>query len=327
MTSKLDPSALAADLNHWYGIHGRDLLWRHPDTSPWGILVSEVMSQQTPVRRVEPLWRKWMERWPTPADLAEAPTADVLRQWANLGYPRRALRLQECARACVEKHHGDIPSSVMELEALPGVGSYTARAVAAFAFGQAVPVVDTNVRRVYKRLVKGDFLQGPARARDLRDVAELLPYADWDPSFSRRHPELPKLSPGPQGDPSLKESANVMCAALMELGATVCTATNPACGDCPVAPRCEWIARGRPTPTEEEQLAAKKRVQKFAGTDRQVRGKIMAQLRERDTVSAVDLTNIWEDQVQLERCIESLLLDKLIVRVKAKSNVMFHLPR
>ncbi|MGO1835090.1 MAG: A/G-specific adenine glycosylase, partial [Actinomycetaceae bacterium] len=117
---------------HW-ATHARDLPWREDSTSAWGVLVSETMSQQTPVARVAPSWTAWMERWPTPADLADAPTADVLRAWGSLGYPRRALRLQECAAAIVERHGGAVPQEEDELLALPGVGPYTAAAVRAFA--------------------------------------------------------------------------------------------------------------------------------------------------------------------------------------------------
>lgn len=353
-----DSVELAEALNSWFARNARDLLWRHPDTSPYGVLVSEVMSQQTPVRRVEPLWLAWMERWPTPADLAAAPKAEVIRQWANLGYPRRAMRLQECAQACVDRHGGNIPSTVAELEALPGIGTYTARAVAAFAFGQAVPVVDTNVRRVYRRLVDGLFLQGPARARDLRDVAALLPFVDPDPALpspaSRRHqrasqafsPKSRTYSPQGSGDgsgttsvsdpeaPSLRDSANLMCAALMELGALVCTARSPRCEECPVSHMCRWVALGKPEPSETEQQQAKKRVQKFEGTDRQVRGRIMALLRNdgskgpvASTVPEADIVNLWEDKVQLRRCVDSLLADGLIQATESEGMVAYHLPK
>ncbi|MBC2681266.1 A/G-specific adenine glycosylase [Corynebacterium anserum] len=330
-----DPHFLAQELNAWFGVHGRDLLWRHPDTTPYGVLVSEIMSQQTPVRRVEPMWQAWMTRWPTPTDLAAATPADVIRQWANLGYPRRALRLQECAQVCVEKHNGDIPIAISDLEALPGVGSYTARAVAAFAFGQAVPVVDTNVRRVYRRVVDGEFLQGPARSRDVRDVARLLPYVDNDPSLSRRHRGLPDFPPLPLGDPKFKDAANLMCASLMELGALICTATNPACERCPIATHCRWLALGKPRPNEEQQAAAKKRVQKFAGTDRQVRGKILAALRgisgetAPTAVSALgesDIMSLWDDKLQLSRCLDSLLVDGLIEKTESDGARSYHLP-
>lgn len=317
-STHLSAPTLASILNEWFTTHGRDIAWRHPGTSAWGILVSEVMSQQTPVRRVEPFWQAWMLRWPQPADLAAAQTAEVIRAWANLGYPRRALRLQECAQMCVEKYEGRVPSSIQELEALPAIGTYTARAVAAFAFGQAVPVVDTNVRRVYTRLVKGEFLQGSARAADLQNIAELLPYVDKDPRVRAMHL--------PAGDPALKESANRMCVALMELGAVICTATNPSCQQCPLAQQCLWVRKGKPQPSEDAQAAAKARVQKFAGTDRQVRGKIMAQLRSKEYISRKELDLLWPDAQQLQRCVDSLLVDKLLVHEQRGGGSVLRLP-
>ena len=326
-TSTIDPQALARELNRWFDLHARDLLWRAPDTSAWGILVSEVMSQQTPVKRVEPLWQAWMQKWPTPADLAVAPKADVLRLWANLGYPRRALRLQECAQACVDNHDGEVPATIAELEALPGVGSYTARAVAAFAFGQAVPVVDTNVRRVYRRLAGGEFLQGPPRAQDLADVASLLPYVDEDPALVRRQTRHPTADPLPWGDRSERGAANVLCASLMELGALVCSATKPACEMCPVKSQCRWVALGKPAPSAEENAAATGRVQKFQGTDRQVRGKIMAAVRGSDFINHKDMLILWDDKIQLERCLQSLLEDGLIETNENSKARSFRLPR
>jgi A/G-specific adenine glycosylase len=234
------PASLGSVLNRWYDDHARDLPWRDPDTTPWAVLLSEIMSQQTPVARVIPLWTAWLERWPTPADLAEAPTDDILRAWANLGYPRRALRLRECARAVVAEHGGQVPDTVAELVALPGIGDYTARAVAAFAFGRAVPVVDTNVRRVHRRLARGEFLQGPAKAGDLADVADLMPWVDEDPALLKRGYRNPRHDPRARGE------ALGMCASLMELGATVCTARSPQCGACPVSDRCRWVALGTP---------------------------------------------------------------------------------
>ena len=328
---------LPAKLNNWYARHARDLPWRHPKTSPWAILLSEVMSQQTPVARVIPLWTAWLERWPTPADLAQAPKSEILRMWANLGYPRRALRLKECAVACVERHGGQVPSDIADLEALPGIGHYTARAVAAFAFGQAVPVVDTNVRRVYRRLVDGRYLQGPARARDLADVASLLPHVDPDPRLVRRHlPRPPHSQPTahPAGQPTgstatadaadAADAANLMCAALMELGALVCTAKSPACDHCPVVDDCAWVKAGKPQPTEEEAAAAARRVQKFEGTDRQVRGKIMELLRKTGDggVTKKEIDLLWSGQEQRERALQSLLNDGLVARDEGK----YHLP-
>ncbi|WP_408605813.1 HhH-GPD family protein [Corynebacterium tuscaniense] len=285
----MDPPVVSA----WFTAHARDLPWRAPGTSPWGVLVSEVMSQQTPVSRVAPQWEKWMRRWPTPADLAAAPTAEVLRAWGSLGYPRRALRLKECAGEIVDKHGGVVPREVSELLALPGIGDYTARAVAAFAFAQAVPVVDTNVRRVYARAVLGRPLAKPQKA-ELEWIAALLP----------------------------EEDAHIFSAGLMELGAVVCTATAPACGECPIADSCAWLAAGSPPPTAEE-LAGKK-VQKFAGTDRQVRGKIMKVLREAPAPvpqSAIDV--VWPDAPQRTRALYSLLEDGLAVQ---NEDGRFHLP-
>lgn len=272
----------APALLQWFDDHERPLAWREPGTSAWGVLLSEVMSQQTPVARVEPIWREWMERWPTPEVFAQASPADVLRAWGKLGYPRRALRLLECAAAIVEEHAGRVPGDVDKLLELPGIGDYTARAVACFAYGHNVPVVDTNVRRVYRRAVEGKYLAGAASRSELAKVAELLPEEDG-PRFS---------------------------AAMMELGALVCTATNPKCGACPLLSTCAWVAAGRPEPLPEE--LAKKKVQKFTGTDRQVRGLIMDVLRNAETpVPLTDIDLVWPKEGQRTRALESLLVDGL----------------
>ena len=209
-----DATALLPELRGWFAEHGRDLPWRAPETTAWGVLVSEVMSQQTPVARVAPQWLEWLERWPTPQDFAAASQADVLRAWGRLGYPRRALRLWECAQAIVAQHDGTVPSAVDELLALPGIGDYTARAVACFAFGVNVPVVDTNVRRVYARAWQGQFLAPQPAKRQLAQVGELL--ADGC---------------GPQTS-----------VALMELGALVCTARSPQCSVCRLCVGACWLA-------------------------------------------------------------------------------------
>ncbi|WAC66298.1 A/G-specific adenine glycosylase [Agrococcus sp. SL85] len=190
-------------LADWYREHARDLPWRRPDFDAWGTLVSEIMLQQTQVARVRIAIDEWLARWPTPEALADAPTHEVLRQWGTLGYPRRALRLQDAARAIAERHGGVVPRDVDELLALPGVGDYTARAVAVFHFGDRHPVVDTNVRRVVARAVHGQGEQGPAARRDLADVEALLPEARADaavvsialmeprrPRVHRAHPRL-----------------------------------------------------------------------------------------------------------------------------------------
>ncbi|MEJ5928998.1 A/G-specific adenine glycosylase [Corynebacterium sp. H128] len=280
----------------WFRANGREIVWRNPRTSAWGILLSEVMSQQTPVARVEPIWQEWISRWPTPAAFAQATPAEVLRGWGKLGYPRRALRLLECAQVIVEKHRGEVPQSVPELLALPGIGDYTARAVAAFAYGQSVPVVDTNVRRVYRRLIDAQYLPGTARKSELAEVATLLPTTDA-PEFS---------------------------VALMELGALICTST-PKCDICPVRDLCAWQQAGCPEPSAAELAKAKRRVQKFTGTDRQVRGLIMAVLRE--AVLPVPMTTIdvvWPDADQRSRALFSLVEDGL---AEQDEQGYFHLPR
>lgn len=277
------------DLIDWYRENARDIVWRRPGVSPWGILLSEVMSQQTQVSRVEPAWEAWLERWPTPADFAAATPAEVLRAWGRLGYPRRALRLLECARAIVERHGGEVPSDVDALLQLPGIGEYTARAIAAFAYRQRVPVVDTNVRRVVSRAIHGEFTPGNPKKRDLSDVEKLLPRRD----------------------------AHVFSVALMELGALVCTSRSPKCDECPII--CAWVESGRPEPAP-----TKKRTQRFAGTDRQVRGIIMAKLREAEgPVPQADIDVLWPDDAQRSRALFSLLDDGLAEQTEGD---LFQLP-
>ena len=278
----------------FFATHARDLPWRRPGTTPWGVLLSEVMSHQTPVARVAPRWEEWITRWPTPADLAAAAPDEVLRAWGTLGYPRRALRLIECARVIAEKFDGAVPADVEKLKSLPGIGDYTARAVACFAFGLTVPVVDTNVRRVYARAVQGRFLALP-RAGEREDVAALLP----------------------------EENAPVFSAGLMELGALVCTARTPLCDQCPLVSECAWVAAGKPAPDGDE--LRRKKTQKFAGTDRQVRGKIMKVLREAtEPVPQETIDLIWPDAAQRSRALFSLLDDGLAVQ---DNTGRFHLPR
>ncbi|EYT62379.1 adenine glycosylase [Dietzia sp. UCD-THP] len=269
----------------WFDRAGRPLPWRGPDVSAWEILLCEIMSQQTPVARVEPVWRAWLEKWPGPAELAAAPTAEVIRMWGKLGYPRRALRLRECALVVVEQHGGEVPTDVDELLGLPGVGDYTARAVACFAHGQRVPVVDTNVRRVVARAVGGAAEAGPpSTRRDLSAVDALLPAG--------------------------RERAVAFSVALMELGALVCTARSPRCEDCPLAPSCAWLAAGRP-----EWDGPRRRTQTFAGTDRQVRGLLLDVLRDGDGTAGRDrLDAVWPDPAQRGRALDSLVADGLMVR-------------
>ncbi|MEO7127008.1 MAG: A/G-specific adenine glycosylase [Nakamurella sp.] len=277
----LDVSALAV----FFAAQGRDLPWRRVDAGPWGVLVSEIMLQQTPVARVLPVYLQWMARWSDPAALAIAETGELIRVWGRLGYPRRALRLQDAARLIVSEHHGRVPSDLTELLALPGVGDYTARAVAAFAFGQRQAVVDTNIRRVLSRAVRGVNEHGPATKADRTELEALLPIAPPD--------------------------AVVTCAALMELGAMVCTASSPDCAHCPLAPTCRWRAAGYPVGPPRRRAA-----QKWLGTDRQVRGQIMAALRDiSEPLAPAELAtrtpSYIVDQVQWEHCLASLIVDGL----------------
>jgi A/G-specific adenine glycosylase len=277
----------------WFATAARDLPWRRPGVDAWAVLVSEVMLQQTPVARVEPLWREWLARWPTPSTLAAASPAEVIRAWGKLGYPRRALRLREAAAAIAERHGDVVPASVPELEALPGIGTYTARAVACFGYGQRQPVVDTNVRRVVARLVHGRAEAANARATDLADIAALAPEGD---------------------DRAVRFSV-----AIMELGALVCVAATPRCGACPVRDRCAWRLAGSPAHD-----GPPRRVQKFAGTDRQVRGRLLDVLRAAPgPVDGAALEPAWDDAVQRSRCLDSLLTDGLVEQTE---DGLFRLP-
>jgi A/G-specific adenine glycosylase len=244
-----DGVQLAGPLLRWYAANARDLPWRTTDATPWGVLVSEVMLQQTPVSRVRPVWTDWLARWPDAAALAGATPGDAIRHWGRLGYPRRALRLHQAATQIVERHDGEVPSSYADLLALQGVGTYTAAAVASFAFGKRHAVVDTNVRRVQARAMGGAALPAPSlTAAELRRASGLLP--EDDHAVARWN------------------------IALMELGALICTARAPRCPDCPLRPACAWVAAGSP-PYEGKA----RRRQAWRGTDRQVRGRILAALR------------------------------------------------
>jgi A/G-specific adenine glycosylase len=266
----------------WYEAHARDLPWRKPGASPWAILVSEVMLQQTPVARVLPAYEAWLARWPVPASLAADSPADAVRQWGRLGYPRRALRLHAAARVMVEQYDGAVPDSLAALRALPGVGSYTAAAVASFAFGQRHAVLDTNVRRVFARLVGG--VPRPASsptAMEVKLAESLLP-----------------------AEPGLAPRWSV---AVMELGALVCTAGRPRCDSCPVVAVCAWHRAGSPADDPGQ-----RRSQPYEGTDRQCRGRLLAVLRDtHGPVAAAQLGAAWPDPRQRERALASLVADGL----------------
>ncbi|MFC1437832.1 A/G-specific adenine glycosylase [Streptacidiphilus sp. N1-10] len=285
MTDTLRPQqdALHRTVLAWYSAHARELPWREPSAGPWAVMVSEFMLQQTPVKRVLPMYQAWMERWPTPADLAAAPAGEAVRAWGRLGYPRRALRLHAAATAITEQHGGEVPLDHAALLALPGVGEYTAAAVASFAHRQRHVVLDTNVRRVFARLVDGrEYPPVATTAAERRTAAELLP-----------------------DEP---ETAATWAVAVMELGALVCTARTPACGECPVARECAWRRAGYPAHD-----GPPRKGQTYAGTDRQVRGKLLAVLREaHGEVPQSALDSVWADSVQRGRALDGLVADGLV---------------
>ncbi|WP_375003858.1 A/G-specific adenine glycosylase [Aeromicrobium sp. CTD01-1L150] len=271
------------DIVGWFDAAARDLPWRSsaglPD--PWAVLVSELMLQQTPVARVRPVFEEWVQRWPTPSDLAAEPASEAVRAWGRLGYPRRAQRLHAAAVAITEEHGGQVPDDHAMLLDLPGVGEYTAAAVASFAFGQRHVVLDTNVRRVLVRVLHGDAFPAPSvTTAERRLAASMLP-ADVAP--------------------------HRWAAATMELGALVCTARSPRCDECPVSWACRWHLAGHPA-----HEGPPRRAQAWAGTDRQCRGRLMAVLRDAEGhVPKTTLDAVWEDETQRERCLDSLLDDGL----------------
>ncbi|GAA2853671.1 A/G-specific adenine glycosylase [Microbacterium arabinogalactanolyticum] len=280
------PHALAA----WYRQEARDLPWRRTEFAErygaWGTLVSEFMLQQTPVTRVIPHLQAWLERWPTPAAMAAATPAEVVHQWANLGYPRRALWLHRAAIEVVERHGGTVPRDVSALLALSGIGDYTARAVAVFSYGDRHPVVDTNTRRVIARAVDGRAQPDAPAKRDLERMAQLLPE-------------------------DVAESATFN-AAMMELGAVICTARAPRCDVCPIAASCAWLQAGRPDTGDRRRRQAK-----YEGSDRQARGGVLHALRhaEGHRMPADAVLADWPDAVQRDRAIDSLIGDGLVEAV------------
>jgi A/G-specific adenine glycosylase len=227
-------------VSDWFAENRRDLPWRESD--PWGVYVSEIMLQQTPVSRVLPAWHQWRQRWPTPSALADDSVGEAIRAWGRLGYPRRAKRLHESAVIMRDRFGGEVPADEATLRELPGVGEYTAAAVAAFAYGRDSIVVDINVRRFLVRIKTG------------RDPA---------PAYSAAERALAK-----EVVEALDVPSPLWAAASMEFGALVCTSRNPACAICPLATMCDWVPGERIT-----------RTQAYEGTDRQARGAVLEVLR------------------------------------------------
>ncbi|WP_238153044.1 A/G-specific adenine glycosylase [Kribbella speibonae] len=277
------PQAIHDPVLAWYAVNKRELPWREPGAGAWAVMVSEFMLQQTPVNRVLPAYQRWLERWPKPVDLAAEAPGEAVRAWDRLGYPRRALRLHAAAQAIVERHGGQVPDDHAALLALPGVGTYTAAAIASFAFGQRHAVVDTNVRRVLARALTGVAQPSISpTAADQRLAVSALP-AD-EPTAAR------------------------WAVASMELGALICTARTPRCADCPIQSDCAWVRAGSP-PHD----GPPRRGQTYEGTDRQVRGRLLAVLRAASApVPKTELDTCWPEPVQRERALDGLVADGLV---------------
>jgi A/G-specific adenine glycosylase len=280
---------VVATVADWFARHRRDLPWRAADAGPWAVLVSEFMLQQTPVSRVLPVYAAWLERWPKPGDLAAEQPGEAVRAWGRLGYPRRALRLHASAVAIATEHGGKVPTDYTTLRTLPGVGDYTAAAITSFAYGGRAVVLDTNVRRVLTRVFTGAAQPGASVSAAERALAEVI---------------LPEAAAAAAG----------WAAGSMELGALVCTARTPDCGSCPLAKLCAWNLAGRPAHD-----GPARRVQGYEGTDRQVRGRLMAILRAADEpVGRALLAEAWPDREQRDRALASLVVDGLAVELPGK---------
>ena len=277
------------ELHTWYWKNKRPLPWRN--STPWGVVVSEFMLQQTPVNRVLPVYTEWMKLWPTPAKLAKATPAEVITAWGRLGYPRRALRLHECAKVITNEYKGAIPDTESELRKLPGIGEYTAAAMLAFAFGKRSLVLDINIRRLFARIIDGVETPKLSATKDEKSRYEAL---------------IPKKDP------------HLWAAATMELGALICTSQSPKCGICPVANNCTWRSLDYP----KSDLI--KRRQSWHGTDRQCRGTIVQALRENDVLKKSQIAQLWDVPSQLEKALVTLLDDGLI---ELRSKDTFSLPR
>jgi len=284
---------IQAEIIAWFKQDARDLPWRDKDVSAWNILVSEIMLQQTPAARVAPQWLAWVNRWPTVHDVATAKPADILRQWDRLGYPNRALRLHAAAQQIVRDHAGVVPRDESQLRALPGIGEYTAAAICSFAYHQSTVVLDTNIRRVISRIWSGVDRPNQTISSVERELAQSL-------------------------IPSRKPHSIQWASAVMEFGAVVCTASKPACNDCFVRNECTWRLAGYPLSEQ------KRKAQKFIGTDRQVRGRLMKILRDNTgSVRKSAFDAVCLDTRQKDRALDSLIVDGLVEVTKSG---LFRLP-
>jgi len=282
-------NSLEKPITQWFAKNKRDLPWR--TTTPWGVMVSEFMLQQTPVARVLPKWNEWMARWPTPAELAIATPAQVITAWGRLGYPRRALRLHESAKIIARDFNNEVPESEEVLRSLPGIGDYTAAAISAFAFGANTLVMDVNIRRVLVRVLDGK--EHPTSSPTVRERESRLAI-------------LPR------------RNADNWAAATMELGALICTSKNPSCNDCPIISQCKWRKNGYP------QTELVRKSQDWHGTDRKCRGTIVQALRENESLTLSAIKKLWPEESQVEKALETLLADHLI---EEHSRSRFRLPQ
>jgi len=275
---------LAPAVSAWYLAHGRDFLWRRPGMTPWALYLIEVMAQQTQIERAARVALEWIERWPSPAALAAEPAGEILKAWGRLGYPRRALAIHAAATVMAAEHDDAPPPDLEALLALPGVGPYTAAAVASFAYGLRVPVVDTNIRRVLARALLGQETM-PVNARRGAALMESI---------------LPEDA----------EDAKVTNVAVMELGALVCTPRSPDCDTCPIRDACAWRAAGYPAYEGPRRRAAPR----FEGSDRQLRGRVMALLRETDGVlPRAAFEEIHADPARVDAVLAGLGRDGLVI--------------
>jgi A/G-specific adenine glycosylase len=282
-------NSLEKPITQWFAKNKRELPWR--STSPWGVMVSEFMLQQTPVARVLPKWNEWMVRWPTPVELAKATPAQVITAWGRLGYPRRALRLHESAKIIARDFNNEVPESEEVLRSLPGIGDYTAAAISAFAFGANTLVMDVNIRRVLVRALDGkEYPTSSPTVRERESRLAILPNRD----------------------------ADNWAAATMELGALICTSKNPSCNDCPIISQCKWRKNGYP----HTELVRKS--QDWHGTDRKCRGTIVQALRENESLTLSAIKKLWPEESQVEKALETLLADHLI---EEHSRSRFRLPQ
>ncbi|HUQ43015.1 MAG TPA: A/G-specific adenine glycosylase [Candidatus Limnocylindria bacterium] len=239
----------------WYGLNARDLAFRRTK-DPWSVLLSEVIAQQTQARRAAEAWERLIAEFPTPASMAAASPASVIRAWRGLGYNRRALALHRAATAMVDRHGGRVPDALDDLLALPGIGPYTARAILSIAFDRPVAALDTNIRRVLSRAFL-DVTPGP---RALQEAADRLV---------------------PEG------VAATWTHALMDIGAAFCRPRHPRCDVCPLRAHCRFVADGATVPPRTRPGMARRPTPRFESTSRWLRGRILDQLRDAPDGAAV----------------------------------------